>query len=127
MYKLRAAVRYADGHTVSDILEFSNRKDVEGDTQDLARNNKVIIRISTILYDNKDPNLAEHSTVYASDDFSNFFVYDENNNVLYSDDQRTFVQDGITYVFPDQKRYSDITWFADIWIREDVFKDVAAE
>lgn len=127
VYKLRAAVRYNNGHTLSDILEFTNRKDVEGDTQDLARNNKVILRISTVLYDNQDPTKAEHSTVYSSDDFSNFFLYDENNNILVSDDSRTFEQDGITYVFPNGKRYSDITWFADIWIREDVFKNVNSE
>ena len=127
MYKLRAAVRYKTAHTLSDIIEFTNYKDVEGDAQDLTRNNKIIVRVSTILYDNIDPARANHSIIYSSDDFSNFFVYDENNRVLMSDDKRTYEKDGITYIFPDNKLYSDMQWFADIWIREDIFKDIPEE
>lgn len=123
VYRLKAAVRSDSTHIVSDILVFQNKKDVETELQDLARNDKIIIRIGT-------PMTAvdrDSTIIYQSGDFTNFFVYDENNNALISDDKRTYTKDDVVYKFPDQIRYSDIPWYAEIWVKEDVFKDTAAE
>lgn len=122
-YRFRVAVRSEDTHTLSDILVFSNQKDVETDLQDLARNDKVIIRIGTPMTATDRAS----TIICQSSDFTNFFVYDENNNAIISDDKRTYTHGDVTYKFPDQKRYSDIPWYAEIWIKEDVFLDTPSE
>lgn len=75
--QFKAMFLYNNSIVVSDILTFTNVVDVETVNADLARNDSLIIKCCT---------RSEDGELIPNDGLGNFFVYDENGNVLANDD-----------------------------------------
>lgn len=100
--RYKAVVHYDGNYITSDIITFNNAVDVEGLAEDLARNDKYILRISTF---KEDPNNKGQYTLVPDDSLGNFFVYDENNNVLANDDAIPF---------------SKVEYYLEVWVKSSV-------
>lgn len=96
--RLKAVVHHDGTYLSSDVVRFNNKVDVEGLAEDLARNDQFILRCATYAV---DPDLGE-KTLYVDDAIGNFYVYDENNNILAND---------------DNELYSDVTYYLEIWAK----------
>ena len=96
--KYKAVIHYDSTYVTSNIITFANVEAVETNNANLARNDKVILRIAQIRKVKDDG-----STVLETDDtLGNFFVYDENNSVLTNS---------------DNIRFSDVKYFVEPWIK----------
>lgn len=102
--RFKAVVHYDGTYITSDIISFGNVVDVEGMAEDLARNDAYILRISTY---KEDPE-SKMMTLVPDDALGNFFVYDENNNVLANDDNVLF---------------SDVEYYMEVWAKSSVGED----
>lgn len=96
--RLKAVVHHDGTYLSSDVVRFNNKVDVEGLAEDLARNDQFILRCATYTV---DPDLGE-KTLYVDDAIGNFYVYDENNNILAND---------------NNELYSDVTYYLEIWAK----------
>ena len=102
--RYKAVVHYDGTYITSDIISFGNVVDVEGMAEDLARNDAYILRISTY---KEDPE-SKMMTLVPDDALGNFFVYDENNNVLANDDNVLF---------------SDVEYYMEVWAKSSIGED----
>lgn len=100
--RYKAVVHYDGNYITSDIITFNNAIDVEGLAEDLARNDKYILRISTYT---EDPKNKGQKTLVPNDALGNFYVYDENNNVLANDDAIPF---------------SKVEYYLEVWVKSSV-------
>ena len=93
------AVLHHDGtYITSETIRFNNAVDVEGLAEDIARNDTYILKCATYKVD-KDLGT---ETLVADDAIGNFYAYDENNNILTTD---------------DNKLYSDVVYYIEIWAK----------
>lgn len=100
--KYKAVIHYNNTYVTSNIITFANVEAVETNNANLARNDKIILRISQIRKVKDDG-----TTILETDDtLGNFFVYDENNAVLTN---------------ADNKKFSDVQYFIEPWIKVDLY------
>lgn len=100
--KYKAVIHYNNTYVTSNIITFANVEAVETNNANLARNDKIILRISQIRKVKDDG-----TTILETDDtLGNFFVYDENNSVLTN---------------ADNKKFSDVQYFIEPWIKVDLY------
>ena len=90
--RFKAVVHYDKTYTTSNIFVFTNCVDVEAEAATLARNDKIILRCATL----KDGELVDDDAI------GNFYVYDENNNILAND---------------DNELYSNVRYYIEPWIK----------
>ena len=96
--KYKAVIHYNNTYVTSNIITFANVEAVETNNANLARNDKVILRISQIRKIKDDG-----STILETDDtLGNFFVYDENNAVLANS---------------DNVKFSEVKYYIEPWIK----------
>lgn len=95
--RYKAIIRFQGSSLVSNVLIFTNTATPETDKENLARNDKIILRCS-VLKEGADGNV----TLLPDDAIGNFFVYNENNHVLANDDNVLF---------------SNVKYFIEPWIR----------
>lgn len=116
-YQFRVAAVIGSDVILSDILTFTNATDVEGLNSNLAINDTVILRPAVFL-STAD---GTKKVLYPDEQFQNFFVYDENNRVLYTKDTREIVYNDEDLVGIDNVKYSDIEYFLELWVKAEVF------
>lgn len=116
-YQFRVAAVIGSDVILSDILTFTNATDVEGLNSNLAINDTVVLRPAVFL-STAD---GTKKVLYPDEQFQNFFVYDENNRVLYTKDTREIVYNDEDLVGIDNVKYSDIEYFLELWVKAEVF------
>lgn len=100
--KYKAVIHYNNTYVTSNIITFANVEPVETNNANLARNDKIILRISQVRKVKDDG-----STVLETDDtLGNFFVYNENNSVLTN---------------ADNIKFSDVQYFIEPWIKVSLY------
>lgn len=83
--RFKAVIHYSGTYITSNVLIFTNYIDVDAAKADLAKNDKIILRCALLGED------AEGITRLIDDDaIGDFYVYDENNNVLANDKNELF-------------------------------------
>lgn len=95
--RYKAIIRFQGSSLVSNVLVFTNTATPETDRENLARNDKIILRCA-VLKEDEDGNI----TLLPDDAIGNFFVYNENNHILANDDNVLF---------------SNVKYFIEPWIR----------
>lgn len=78
--KFKAIISYQGHNLTSNILTFTNEQDMDGKNSDLARNNKIILRCAKL----------DEEGLQDDDAIGDFYVYDENNNILADDNNVLF-------------------------------------
>lgn len=97
--RYKCIVFYDHKYVTSNIFIFQNiNKNIETEKANIARNDRIILRCATI----------EDGALIPDDSLGNFFVYNENNNILKNDNNVAF---------------SDIQYFIEPWIRVDNYID----
>ena len=83
--RFKAVIHYDGTYITSNVLIFTNYFDIDTAKSDLAKNDKVILRCALLGED-------ENGVTRLIDDGSigNFYVYDENNNILANDKNELF-------------------------------------
>lgn len=83
--RFKAVIHYNGTYIISNVLIFTNYFDVDTAKSDLAKNDKVILRCALLGEDeNGVTRLIDDSAI------GDFYVYDENNNVLANDKNELF-------------------------------------
>lgn len=95
--RYKVVIYYSGTHITSDVLIFNNCNNPEDAASDLARNNKVILRCSKFVKDEND-----NLVLTGDDSIGDFYVYNENNEILTDDDNKLF---------------SEVIYFIEPWIR----------
>lgn len=95
--RYKAIIRFQGSSLVSNVLVFTNTATPETDKENLARNDKIILRCSVLKEDSEG-----NVTLLPDDAIGNFFVYNENNHILANDDNVLF---------------SNVKYFIEPWIR----------
>lgn len=83
--RFKAVIHYNGTYITSNVLVFTNYFDVDTAKSDLAKNDKVILRCA-VLGEDQDGT----TRLIDDDSIGNFYVYDENNNVLANDKNELF-------------------------------------
>ena len=78
--KFKVIVSYQGHNLTSNILTFTNEQDMDGKNSDLARNDKIILRCAKL----------DEEGLHDDDAIGDFYVYDENNNILADDNNVLF-------------------------------------
>ena len=78
--KFKAIISYQGHNLTSNILTFTNEQDMDGKNSDLARNDKIILRCAKL----------DEEGLQDDDAIGDFYVYDENNNILADDNNVLF-------------------------------------
>lgn len=78
--KFKAIISYQGHNLTSNILTFTNEQDMDEKNSDLARNDKIILRCAKL----------DEEGLQDDDAIGNFYVYDENNNILADDNNVLF-------------------------------------
>lgn len=95
--RFKAVIHYGGTYITSNVLIFTNYVDIDAAKADLAKNDKVILRCALLGED------AEGVTRLIDDDaIGDFYVYDENNNVLANDKNELF---------------SNVRYYVEPWIK----------
>lgn len=95
--RYKVVIRCSGSSFTSNVLIFTNTTTPETDKENLARNDKIILRCAVLAED------AEGNTTLLPDDaIGNFFVYNENNHCLANDDNILF---------------SNVRYYIEPWIR----------
>lgn len=79
--RFKAVIHYSGTYITSNVLIFTNYFDIDAAKADLAKNDKIILRCAL---------LGEDARLIDSDAIGDFYVYDENNNVLANDKNELF-------------------------------------
>lgn len=99
--RYKAVVHYDGTYITSNVLIFTNYFDIDAQKAELARNDKIVLRCAIV----KDNELVVDDTI------GDFYVFDENNNILVNDDDVLF---------------SDVKYFVEPWIKvEDSYQRLA--
>lgn len=94
--RYKAVIHYDGAYITSNVFIFQNcNKSIESDRANLARNDRIILRCATLSEDTK--------YLQEDDSIGNFFVYNENNNVLTNDNNILF---------------SDVKYYIEPWIND---------
>lgn len=94
--RYKAVIHYDGAYITSNVFIFQNcNKSIESDRANLARNDRIILRCATLSEDTK--------YLQEDDSIGNFFVYNENNNVLTNDNNVLF---------------SDVKYYIEPWIND---------
>ena len=94
--RYKAVIHYDGAYITSNVFIFQNcNKSIESDRANLARNDRIILRCATLSEDTK--------YLQEDDSIGNFFVYNENNNVLTNDNNILF---------------SDVRYYIEPWIND---------
>lgn len=94
--RYKAVIHYDGAYITSNVFIFQNcNKSIESDRANLARNDRIILRCATLSEDTK--------YLQEDDSIGNFFVYNENNNVLTNDNNVLF---------------SDVRYYIEPWIND---------
>ena len=83
--RFKAVIHYGGTYITSNVLVFTNYIDVDVENANLAKNDKVILRCALLGEDSDGV-----TRLIDDDSIGNFFVYDENNNVLANDNNELF-------------------------------------
>lgn len=83
--RFKAVIHYNGTYITSNILIFTNYFDIDAAKFDLAKNDKVILRCALL---GEDENGI--TRLIDDDSIGNFYVYDENNNILANDKNELF-------------------------------------
>jgi hypothetical protein len=78
--KFKVIVSYQGHNLTSNVLTFTNEQDMDGKNSDLARNDKIILRCAKL----------DEEGLHDDDAIGDFYVYDENNNILADDNNVLF-------------------------------------
>lgn len=90
--KFKVIISYQGHNLTSNILIFTNEQDMDGKNSDLARNDKIILRCAKL----------DEEGLQDDDAIGDFYVYDENNNILADDNNVLF---------------SNIRYYIEPWIK----------
>lgn len=95
--RFKAVIHYSGTYITSNVLIFTNYFDIDAEKSNLAKNDKVILRCALL---GEDP---DGVTKLIDDDaIGDFYVYDENNNVLANDKNVLF---------------SNVRYYVEPWIK----------
>lgn len=95
--RFKAVIHYNGTYITSNVLIFTNYFDIDAAKSDLAKNDKVILRCALLGEDeNGVTRLIDDSAI------GDFYVYDENNNILANDKNQLF---------------SNVRYYVEPWIK----------
>ena len=83
--RFKAVIHYNGTYITSNVLIFTNYFDIDAAKSDLAKNDKIILRCALL---GEDEN--EVTRLIDDNAIGDFYVYDENNNVLANDKNQLF-------------------------------------
>lgn len=104
--KIKVVIQHDGSHTTSDELILTNTMDIEAEFANNAKNDAIVIKCFRLAKEKDDEGKWNGSYEAIEDNSMNsFYIYDENNTILYNDDDERY--DAHEYYLQIQVRNED--------------------
>ena len=104
--KIKVVIQHDGSHTTSDELIITNTMDIEAEFANNAKNDAIVIKCFRLAKEKDDEGKWNGSYEAIEDNSMNsFYIYDENNTILYNDDDERY--DAHEYYLQIQVRNED--------------------